>query len=115
MLSVFLENVEVIKVFGENLYDKESLATTFDQLCGFSDEKPFECVGTIDEVNMAVEKLIDEYGNDELPFLLKRYVAKSGAKNYDPGKFRSMLNAFDENQIPDPGKIELLKRKISAL
>jgi hypothetical protein len=115
MLSVFLGKDKMIKVFGTDLYAKESLTATLDQLCGFTDEKPFECVGTIDEVNLAIRKQIHEYGDDELPLLLERYITKSGDKSFDPVKFRSLISAFEENCIPDPGKIKLLKQKLSAL
>jgi hypothetical protein len=114
MLSVFLKRDELISIFGSDLYAKENLATTFDQLCGLTDEKPFECVGTIDEVNLAIGKLIDEYGDDELPFLLKRYRMNPGSENYDPAKYHSLLDAFDDHCIPDAGKVQLLKHNISA-
>ena len=55
------------------MLEKESLLETFIELCGYGEIKPFECVGTFEEVRFCVNKIIKEYNQDDLPFLLKYY------------------------------------------
>jgi len=72
MLSPFIENEKVNRIFGKNLFADESLIPFLDELTGVADEKPFECVGTIDEVNFALHKTLQRYIGP-LPALLKYY------------------------------------------
>jgi hypothetical protein len=44
----------------------------FNELIGQHEVKPFECVGTIDEINMAIKETIKMI-DDPLPFLLDYY------------------------------------------
>lgn len=72
ILSPFIERDTLIKIFGKDLYNEKSLLQHFNELIGQCEVKPFECVGTIDEINMAIKetiKMIDE----PLPFLLDYY------------------------------------------
>ncbi len=73
ILSPFLKPEELIEIFGENIFEKEGLLETFIGLCGYGKIKPFECVGTFEEVNYAVNKAIEQYGESNLPYLLKYY------------------------------------------
>jgi hypothetical protein len=60
----------MISIFGEDLLNKEELVQYFDELTGISENKPFECVGTIDEVNKAIE-MIQQTRKDK--YLIKHY------------------------------------------
>lgn len=73
ILSPFLYKNKLIEIFGEDLFEKETLLNTFIELCGYSGVKPFECVGTFNEVNYAITKTIENLGEDKLPYLLKYY------------------------------------------
>ena len=44
----------------------------FKELLGKENVKPFDCVGTFEEINYAITKTIKEY-NGDLPYLLKYY------------------------------------------
>lgn len=72
ILSPFVHRDSLIKIFGKDLYNEASLSTHFNELIGLNEVKPFECVGTIDEVNLAVQKAI-EMTNQPLPYLLDYY------------------------------------------
>jgi len=54
MLSAFLPKKTVINIFGRNLLDDKTMLVIYRQLWGTQDIKPFECVGTPDEVIMAL-------------------------------------------------------------
>ena len=75
ILSPFLYKNKLIEIFKEDLYEKEGLLDTFIELCGYGKTKPFECVGTYEEVNFAISKTIQNLieNNVKLPYLLKYY------------------------------------------
>ena len=75
ILSPFLYKEKLVNIFGEDLFNKESLLKTFIELTGNGDVKPFDCVGTFEEVNFAISKTIvnEEQKNKDLPLLLKYY------------------------------------------
>ncbi|MFH1297379.1 MAG: hypothetical protein ABIJ04_08925 [Bacteroidota bacterium] len=73
MMSAFLKPEQLMEIFRKNILDDISLKPLFDQLIGITPEKPFECVGTISEVNAALVETIARYGNEPLPALLKYF------------------------------------------
>ena len=85
ILSPFLDILEMNEIFNENLLDKECLLNDFIGLIGELESKPFECVGTIREVNYCVNKVIQKYlsNNEKLPYLLNYYYEKYGNKKID--------------------------------
>lgn len=72
ILSPFLYKNKLIDIFGCDLYEDASLLDTFKELLGYSETKPFECVGTYGEVRFAVSLLIEKL-DDDLPYLLRYY------------------------------------------
>lgn len=68
----------MVEIFGENLLDKISLIPLMKQLSGLASEKPFECVGTIDEVNSALSDLWYGKKEEELPVLLQHHREYTG-------------------------------------
>lgn len=70
ILSPFIDDSTMIRIFGEDLLDKPSLEQYFDELSGIAEVKPFECVGTIDEVNQAL-LMISETRKEK--YLLKHW------------------------------------------
>lgn len=59
MLAAFLPKEEVVKIFGKDLFQDKNLATLFQDLSGRGDIKPFDCVGTFEEMQAALWK-VDE-------------------------------------------------------
>jgi hypothetical protein len=70
-MSNFVSRDNMIEIFGEDLLDKKEMLTYFLELLGKKDTKPFECVGTIEEVTYVVNNLISN--NDKLPYLLQYF------------------------------------------
>jgi hypothetical protein len=50
VLSPFLDSNELHKIFGKRMEDDDDLVALLESLAGQTDIKPFECVGTVDEV-----------------------------------------------------------------
>ena len=90
ILSPFLEKDKLLKIFGEDLYNNKELLKTFIELLGYSDTKPFECIGTYDEVRLAVSLTIQKYEKD-LPYLLEYY-----KENYPLVLNKDILNSYNE-------------------
>lgn len=98
ILSPFLSEDELTDIFGCNLLNKSELQADFDGLAGLSSVKPFECIGTVDEVCAALNMTTDRYrqSGKPLPVLLKRYA--DTAHNSINGNLLAAFN--NENNIP---------------
>lgn len=86
MLLPFLGREKVDEIIGREIFDDRSLSPILDELCGFSAEKPFECVGTVQEVLLALVMYINQElqaGHcfapefNELPALLKNFAQRA--------------------------------------
>lgn len=84
ILSPFISQEELRQIFHKDLLVNPELEHVMDDLTGASGFKPFDCVGTILEVNVALCELIRMMNGRELPFILARYKESS---RY--GQFRS--------------------------
>ena len=75
ILSPYLSLEELDAIFGKRLFEDETLMEDFDKLCGILPEKPFECVGSRDEVNASITETISKYAARQiaLPALLMHY------------------------------------------
>lgn len=74
ILSPFLSQERLTEIFGTNMAENPQMEEYFKQLIGLSKEKPFECVGSRDEINAAITLTIRDYPEGkELPYLFKRY------------------------------------------
>ena len=74
ILSPFIAPEVLNGIFGKNMLDDPSMETYFDELRGCATTKPFECVGTIDEVNTALSMTLRRwYSDGNRPVLLSRY------------------------------------------
>ena len=58
ILEAFMSKEEVISIFGQNMLDNKDLEHYFLQLLGEGETKPFECIGTIEEVKYAMNQNI---------------------------------------------------------
>ena len=75
ILSPFLYKEKLLNIFGNDLFQDKELLETFIELAGYGKTKPFECVGTFEEVKFAISTTIKniEETNQELPHLLQYY------------------------------------------
>jgi hypothetical protein len=55
ILSPFVEKEKLLKIFGKDMLNDPELLPLLDELTGRSESKPFDCIGTIEEVNAALE------------------------------------------------------------
>lgn len=102
ILSPFLYKEKLLDIFGEDLYENKELLNTFIELLGYGDNKPFDCVGTYEEVNYAISKTIKNI-NGDLPYLLQYF--KDNYQSYD----NELLNYFNNDNNLSLDELDLLK------
>jgi len=112
ILSPFIPHDDMLSIFGEDLFSNRDLEKTFLELSGMSGVKPFECVGTKEEVNSALAKTISNYKITDLPYLLKIFKEKNLQKlDLYLDQFDAILNEFNnENLLTEKFKNILIKR-----
>ena len=73
ILSPFIAPDRLNSIFGKSMLDDLTLEHEFLQLIGKAETKPFECVGTVSEVNAALSMAIERWYPITRPALLKDY------------------------------------------
>jgi len=73
ILAPFIDKNTRLNIFGEDLLNKPKMEHFFNQLIGKEATKPFECVGTIEEVIVALQMLAHQE-EKEKSCLLDRWV-----------------------------------------
>jgi hypothetical protein len=106
ILSPFLYKEKLVEIFGEDMFENENLLSTFTELCGYGDVKPFECVGTYEEIKWALTRTIENIGENKLPFLLEYY------KNNFEMYHADLLKYYNENNNLPEEFDELLRKNI---
>lgn len=110
ILSPYLYKEKLINIFGEDLYEKESLLKTFLELTGNGENKPFDCVGTFEEVKFALSKTIEniEKENIKLPYLLKYY--KNNYKLVDTSD--DITKRYNDENNLDVEQNQILRKEV---
>ena len=117
IMSPFISQKRLAQIFGRNMADDKEMEMYFRQLLGLEKEKPFECVGSRDEINAAVTLTIRDFETginvgDKLPYLFDKYVELG---LYDKNiETCQQFNHFYDNEhlIPDHFISKLAKRGI---
>lgn len=102
LLAAFLDDDALFGIFGCDMLQKTELTDCFDGLVLDGEDKPFECVGTKDEVRLSLKMALDRRLSNP-PALLRRFAERfPGFKpveltdyfdsdNYVPEQFRGLL------------------------
>ncbi len=109
MLAPFVEGEKLKAIFAKDMLDDAALMRTLDQLSGLAAEKPFECVGTIGEVEAALKHLIEVNKKDKLPALLAMYKERMPSGE---STFEDHLHAFDEQHFLSSYFVKILKQAL---
>lgn len=112
LLYPFIGKDRLIKVFGKDLFEDATLKDLLFNLTDPKNVKPFECVGTREELQVALNMAIKEHKKEKLPVLLEIF---KDSNLYDPEilgeKEKELLRSFGKNNLPKDYE-ELLKRNI---
>ncbi len=113
ILSPFLGGEQLIQIFGKDLYLDEDLLSIFKELTGLSEVKPFECVGTIDEVNLALNSTIRKY-KCQLPYLLEFYKSSPNYHKYQTIDENEFLQSMNEDHFLDSVFLDIIHTQFNA-
>ncbi len=105
LLAAFLDDAELHKIFGCDMLEKTELVEEFDGLILDGEDKPFECVGTKNEVRLSLQMAMERRKMNP-PALLKRFAELF--PNYKP---ISLDNYFDDNNFVPEKFLRILQTK----
>jgi len=111
ILSPFISTDRLTAIFGKNLLDDAELESVLMELSGNAKFKPFECVGTVDEVKSVIDNILKSGDGNftGLRLLNNPRLLKLG----NATKLSSLLSAFNrENNLP-PEFEEILKKALN--
>ena len=119
ILSPFLPEDKLLRIFGKNMLNDPGLTVIFEKLIGLRPEKPFECVGSRDEVNAALLELVRQHESDNapLPELLRLYKGFEIAGNYEIMSrydITEMCDSYDGNNHVPERFIPAVKRQVET-
>ncbi|MCL1881073.1 MAG: hypothetical protein FWF76_02720 [Oscillospiraceae bacterium] len=93
MLSAFIDDEQLLGIFGENLIENPDLSEIFVALKNPKHDKPFECVGTRDEVNQALAMAAEHRSSSNLSLSSGLY-SEFDNNNFVPEEFLELLYDF---------------------
>jgi hypothetical protein len=112
ILSPFIPLIELVHIFGKNLFELPQMLEFMKELTGIEEVKPFECVGTIDEVNAALHMFIARHRNEKLPLLIDYYTNTTNYSPFNSGLADKILNEFNTAHFLEPRFLEIIKQKL---
>lgn len=89
IMSPFIPQDELTDIFGKNLLEDSDLIPILKQLNGEVEVKPFECVGTVEEVNACMDYCLK--ANDERQRSLDDLLSQYDEMNNLPKHFEAIL------------------------
>ncbi len=98
MLYPFVERAQLVSIFGYDMFQNPNLLQLFIGLFNPDATKPFECVGTKEEINYCLKLALENYDRDiPLPYLLQYYQTYA----YNPNMTYNVVNYFNpQHAIP---------------
>lgn len=113
ILSPFVSKKDLIQIFGKDLFQDAQLLDIFKELTGLSETKPFECVGTIDEVNAALISTIQNYAGS-LPYLLEYYKDTPNFEKYENIDLKNFIKPENNDHFLKEEFFNIIKTQINA-
>lgn len=116
ILSPFLSIQALTDIFGENMLENPAMRATMQELTGVVENKPFECVGSRDEVNAAVCRCIRRLNaaGEALPLLYEEYYHSPLYRQYEHAS-DYYEKYYDSAHLIPPELEVLLKERLRAV
>ncbi|GMT45076.1 MAG: hypothetical protein IEMM0006_0908 [bacterium] len=111
ILSPFLPQEKLEKIFGKNLLKDENLVPVMEELNGKAAVKPFECVGTPEEVNAALWKSVEIKNVDNQFPLVK--MAGNAKNRQNEQAFKSLLTRLNREHLLPKNFFHIIKHAIA--
>jgi hypothetical protein len=104
LLYPFLRDEDVIRIFGEDLFARADTVPIVRELVGLAEHKPFECVGTKEEILVALHLGAQKATThrDALPLVLRYVEEEIMPQQQDlPQRAERILHAWgDQHYLP---------------
>lgn len=103
ILSPFISHERLCEIFGRDMLEDLEMIPVMDQLIGMVEEKPFECVGSREEVNTAISMTIAamEQEGKPLPRLFMHYKTTPLYTEYKEKENPYFTYYEEENLLPE--------------
>jgi UDP-N-acetylmuramoylalanine--D-glutamate ligase len=108
ILCPFVPGDQLHQIFGKDMLNDAELKPIFDELTGMSPVKPFECVGTPDEIRSALYESFYNLKSKERPALLKNFIPNESDKN----SFSDLKGAFQTAHLLPTAFLKVLMDKL---
>ena len=113
ILSPFIPLNELIHIFGKNLFEDSGLIGYLKELTGIEEVKPFECVGTVDEVNAALHLFIKNHSHEKWPLLIDYYSNTSNYSAYREGSAEELLLHRNDEHFLEPRFLDCINNAMA--
>jgi UDP-N-acetyl-alpha-D-muramoyl-L-alanyl-L-glutamate epimerase len=91
------------------------LLPLLEQLTGLAETKPFECVGTLDEVRSALVLAARRAGSDHTPALVAHMLARHAALMPGEGAALSLLQSWNAEHAVPAELVAILRQEVAQL
>lgn len=106
LFSAFLNKKEMISIFGSNFFDNKMLLPLFKDILGIGEMKPFDCVGTFDESQVAFQLAKKEFSESYIISELSKKIKVTD------GQIKKVFTTSKQTLIPDYLKFAGLKNAL---
>ena len=107
MMSAFKGTAYANAILGAKMLEDGEMIGVFDELCGLTENKPFECVGTIEEVNQAIQMISRATDEGNKSLLVSRFL---GLKKEEYPAFES--SELNDHHNLSPELLVILKKAL---
>lgn len=113
ILSPFIEKSVLQQIFKNDLLQNRALNQILKELSGFSFAKPFDCVGSKDDVNIALQLRVKNTEVENLPILLSDYLKEKNYFNIPKNKIDNHLKSLDPGHFLEKTFLSIIKQYVS--
>ena len=111
-LYPFVKEKDLIKIFGQNLFEKENLWPIILSLIGEKGRKPFECVGTKEEILVGLYLSLEK-AEQPLPYILLKFKSEILPKHPNLNNLsQKILNSWNKEHYLPADLEEILKKNL---
>lgn len=101
LLSAFTNKATLVKMFGKNLFADKSLIPLFKALIGIEGIKPFDCVGSVEEIQMSFWQA-NKKGEFNSDLIMTIFAEQILPKLKEPEeKLKELLSITDTYTLPE--------------
>jgi len=113
IMSPFLGEQKLAEIFGNRLLDDPDMLFFLKQLMGKTIEKPFECIGTTNEVNLSLF-LIWKKNIQNPPMLLKQLKAEGLIQEFTAAEVEHFFHRMETPHFLSEAEITLIQQHITC-